>query len=105
VVAPTLIVRLDTRDDRSTDPASLPHKVTQSYHLPRAVYTCRGVGIDAVGLGAADWGTYPTGQMAHYQVREMLASVKAMWDVDLGHPGPRYLGPHVQLNLQPAAGA
>ena len=43
------------------------------------------------------------GQMAHYQAREMLASVKAMWDVDLGHPDPRYLGPHVQLNLQPAA--
>ena len=202
VAAPSLIVRLDTRRDRSTDPASLPHKqvaivlgagirgdgrptlflrdrlngaiqlyrlgkvdgllmtgdnhvatydeatsmrdyalaqgvpasaitldyagfdtydscyraravfgvqsailVTQSYHLPRAVYTCRGVGIDAVGLGVPDWGTYPAGQMAHYQVREMLASVKAMWDVDLGHPSPRYLGPHVQLNLQPAAGA
>jgi vancomycin permeability regulator SanA len=76
--------------------------VTQSYHLPRAVYTCRGVGIDAVGLGVPDWGTYPDGQMARYQAREVLASVKAMWDVDLGHPDPRFLGPHVQLNLQPA---
>lgn len=202
VAAPSLIVRLDTRSDRATDPASLPHEqvaivlgagirgdgrptlflrdrlngaiqlyrlgkvdgllmtgdnhvatydeatsmrdyalaqgvpasaitldyagfdtydscyraravfgvrsaivVTQSYHLPRAVYTCRGVGLDAVGLGVPDWGTYPTGQMAHYQVREMLASVKAMWDVDLGHPDPRFLGPHVQLNLQPVDGA
>jgi len=76
--------------------------VTQSYHLPRAVYTCRGVGIDAAGLGVPDWGTYPDGQMARYQAREVLASVKAMWDVDLGHPDPRFLGPHVQLNLQPA---
>jgi vancomycin permeability regulator SanA len=25
-----------------------------------------------------------------------------MWDVDLGHPDPKFLGPHVQLNLQPA---
>jgi vancomycin permeability regulator SanA len=75
--------------------------VTQSYHLPRAVYTCRGVGIDAVGLGVPDWGTYPDSQMAHYQLREVLASVKAMWDVDVGHPDPRFLGPHVQLNLQP----
>jgi vancomycin permeability regulator SanA len=77
--------------------------VTQGYHLPRAVYLCRSLGIDADGLSVPDWGKLPTTNMVHYQVREVLADVKAMWDADVTHPSPRYLGPHVHLNLQPAA--
>ena len=41
--------------------------------------------------------------MVHYQAREVLADVKAMWDADVSHPRPRYLGPSVHLNLQPVA--
>ncbi len=78
--------------------------VTQSYHLPRAVYLCRSAGIDAVGLGMSDWGRYPDGQMATYQGREVLATVKAMWDADVRRPDPRFLGHPVPLNLQPVAG-
>jgi vancomycin permeability regulator SanA len=77
--------------------------VTQRYHLPRAVYLCRSVGIAADGLGVADWGRVPAMMMVHYQVREVLADVKALWDADVTNPDPRYLGPHVHLNLQPAA--
>jgi vancomycin permeability regulator SanA len=77
--------------------------VTQRYHLPRAVYLCRSVGIAADGLGVADWGRVPAMMMVHYQVREVLADVKALWDADVTHPDPRYVGPHVHLNLQPAA--
>ena len=127
VAAPALIVRFDTRGERSTDPASLPHKqvaivlgagirgdgrptlflrdrlngAIRLYQLGK-VDGLLMTDIDAAGLGVPDWGTYPDGQMARYQAREVLASVKAMWDVDLGHPDPRFLGPHVQLNLQPA---
>lgn len=28
--------------------------ITQNYHLPRAVYTCRQLGVNAVGLGTPD---------------------------------------------------
>jgi vancomycin permeability regulator SanA len=77
--------------------------VTQRYHLPRAVYLCRAVGIEADGLGARDWGRVPTAKMIHYQAREVLADVKAMWDADVSTPKSTYLGRHERLNLQPAA--
>ena len=75
--------------------------VTQHYHLPRAVYLCRSVGIDTDGLGVRDWGRVPNSKMAYYQAREVLADVKAVWDADVTTPNPRYLGNPEHLNLQP----
>jgi vancomycin permeability regulator SanA len=44
--------------------------------------------------------------MVHYQAREVLADVKAVWDADVTTPSLRYLGAREQLHLQPAtAGA
>ena len=77
--------------------------VTQRYHVPRAVYLCRAVGIDADGLGVRDWGRVPTAKMIEYQAREVLADVKAVWDADVSKPSSTYLGRHEHLNLQPAA--
>jgi vancomycin permeability regulator SanA len=77
--------------------------VTQGYHLPRAVYLCRAVGIDADGLGVRDWGRVPTAKMIHYQAREVLADVKAVWDADVSRPSSTYMGRHERLNLRPAA--
>ncbi len=75
--------------------------VTQSYHLPRAVYTARQLGIDAVGLGMPDWTWaqarrtihYTPGEMAFYTLREALAILKALWDVHMARPLPTFLGP------------
>lgn len=67
--------------------------VTQSFHLPRAVYTCRALGVEAVGLGAADWGRYSPLLLARYSVREALATTKALVDVHLTQPLPTFLGP------------
>ena len=75
--------------------------VTQNYHLPRAVYLCRSVGIEADGLGVRDWGRVPVGKMVHYQAREVLADVKAVWDANVTNPSPRFLGRHEQLHLLP----
>jgi vancomycin permeability regulator SanA len=44
----------------------------------------------------------PYGKMIHYQAREVLADVKAMWDADVSNPTP-VMGGHEQLNLQPVA--
>jgi vancomycin permeability regulator SanA len=66
--------------------------VTQSYHLPRAVYTCRALGVDAVGLGTPDWGTYPNGLIATYSAREAISTLKALWEVNVSRPPPTYLG-------------
>lgn len=76
--------------------------VTQGYHLPRAVYTARALGIDAVGYGMPDW-LYNRAQMAiwfsrydqvRYTVREALAICKALLEVHVTHPLPTFLGPY-----------
>jgi vancomycin permeability regulator SanA len=68
--------------------------VTQDYHLPRAVYTCRQLSIDASGLGTPDWDEYPDRVMWPYQLRETLATLKALWDLHVTRPAPTFLGPY-----------
>ncbi|NJK40094.1 MAG: DUF218 domain-containing protein [Oscillatoriales cyanobacterium RM2_1_1] len=67
--------------------------VTQQYHLPRAVYTCNRLGVDAVGYGTQDWGRFRDDSMRFYAQRELLATVKAVLEVHLLHPKPTFLGP------------
>ncbi len=67
--------------------------VTQQYHLPRAVYTCRQLGIDAVGLGTPDWQSYSPVVMVPYTMREVASTLKAVWQVKVAHPEPTFLGP------------
>jgi vancomycin permeability regulator SanA len=67
--------------------------VTQAYHLPRALYTCRGLGVAAVGLGAPDWGTYSEALLVRYSLREVVATLNALWQVHIARPPPTYLGP------------
>ncbi len=67
--------------------------VTQSYHLPRAVYTCRQLGIEAVGLGTPDWGRYADWVMGPYTLREFAATLNALVAVHFTHPSPTFLGP------------
>jgi vancomycin permeability regulator SanA len=67
--------------------------VTQRFHLPRAVYTCQQRGIEAIGLGTADWGAYGDALMWRYTAREALATLNALWEVHIARPPPTYLGP------------
>ncbi len=67
--------------------------VTQQYHLPRAVYTCRALGIAATGVGTPDWGRFPDAAMLRYTIREAVATLKALVDVHLLRPEPTFLGP------------
>lgn len=66
--------------------------VTQDFHLARAVYLCRGMGIDATGFAQPDWGRYADGLMARQAVREVLARAKAVWEGAVTHRRPRLLG-------------
>lgn len=52
--------------------------VSQTYHLPRALATCRLVGVDAVGSG--DDGRAEDAMMARYKWREVGANIKMVWD-------------------------
>lgn len=65
--------------------------VTQKYHLPRAVYACRKLGVEAVGLGMPDWEKYPQ-LKSTYSLREAFATVKALWQLHITHPKPTFLG-------------
>ena len=64
--------------------------ITQAYHLPRALYTARALGLDVVGV-AADRRDY--GQaMPRYKAREILASENAWMEVHITHPVPARMG-------------
>ncbi|MEG4445567.1 ElyC/SanA/YdcF family protein [Microcoleus sp. AT9_B5] len=67
--------------------------VTQNFHLARAVYTCRRLGIEAIGLGTPDWGKFRQKGMIRYSFREFLAVIKALWEVRVTRPEPTFLGP------------
>jgi vancomycin permeability regulator SanA len=65
--------------------------VTQRYHSPRAVYTCRGLGIDAVGYMVNDFDKYPD-LLIPYTSREILATVNAWIELHITHPKAEVLG-------------
>ena len=53
--------------------------VTQSYHVPRTVATCRMVGVDAIGVG--DDTRAKDATWRSYQRRELVANMKMVVDV------------------------
>lgn len=56
--------------------------LTQRFHQPRAVFLCRTLGIDAVGLDLLDFEIYPNTRLP-YVSREFLATIKAWWQVTI----------------------
>ncbi len=66
--------------------------VTQSYHLPRALYTCNLLGIDAVGVPA----NRTPAPYLYGNLREFPAVSVAWWDLYVAHPVP-VLGPPERL--------
>ncbi len=68
--------------------------VTQSYHLSRAVYTARTLGLEAVGVGAD---LRPYLHPLRNEAREILARTNAFLQLHITHPGPKYLGPQLPI--------
>lgn len=64
---------------------------TQSFHLPRAVYIARNLGINAMGV-VSDKGH----SLFSNYVREVLADEKAMIDL-LTRRKPKFLGPEIPI--------
>lgn len=61
--------------------------VTQSYHLPRAIFICKELGLDSVGV-AADRRQYLPSSLLFWHLREIPASAAAILDVWLFKPLP-----------------
>jgi vancomycin permeability regulator SanA len=67
--------------------------ITQDFHLARAVYLCRRLGIEAFGVGVDSSRKYP-GLTRKFAAREFLSTTKAVWQAVVTKPRPHFLGPH-----------
>jgi SanA protein len=61
--------------------------VTQAFHMPRVLYLCNRLGVASVGVDS-DLRIYRKSSMLYWNARELLATVAALWDVNIGHPIP-----------------
>jgi SanA protein len=61
--------------------------VTQNFHLPRALYICRMLGISATGV-KADQRMYRQGSIMWWNLREVPATLVALWEVHISKPIP-----------------
>lgn len=73
-----------------------PLIVTQDFHLPRALYIARNIGLEAYGL-TADLQNYGNNNLRYWQLREVVATAKAWLDVQLGSM-PTYLGDTIPIS-------
>ena len=69
---------------------------TQGFHLPRALFIARSLGIDAVGLRAEE-SDLPRSIIVRNALREPFARMKAFWDVLRGAK-PTVLGAPIPLS-------
>jgi SanA protein len=61
--------------------------VTQGFHLPRAVYVCKSLGLPAVGV-SADTRQYRSFSRLYWGMRETVATLVALWEVHISQPLP-----------------
>lgn len=75
--------------------------ISQRDHVMRAVYLAEAHGMEAVGVAAAEVG-FRTGWKT--DLREELARVRAVWDVKVWNRRPHFLGPRIEIALEPGVG-
>lgn len=61
--------------------------VTQTFHLPRALFLCDQLGLNAVGV-SADLRVYRRSSQLIWGAREVVATAAAWWDVYVRQPLP-----------------
>jgi vancomycin permeability regulator SanA len=61
--------------------------VSQSFHLPRALYTCNALGMSASGV-SADFRSYRRRSQVFWNMREIPATAVAMWELFVTKPVP-----------------
>jgi SanA protein len=61
--------------------------VTQKFHLPRAIYTCNALGVEAVGV-PADLRAYRKRSLFFWNLRETPATLVALWETHISRPQP-----------------
>lgn len=61
--------------------------ITQKYHLPRALFICNQLGINATGV-IADIRDYSSRSLRFWNLREIIATTAAIWDTWITKPVP-----------------
>ncbi len=61
--------------------------VTQNFHLPRALYTCNQLGVNSIGV-SADRQKYSREPYLWWNLRELPATLAAIWEVHFSRPLP-----------------
>jgi SanA protein len=61
--------------------------VTQGFHLPRALYACNQLGVDATGVAAQNH-YFLKRSRAYWNIRELLATPVAFWEIHVARPLP-----------------
>lgn len=61
--------------------------VTQSFHLPRALYLCSSLGVESTGVDA-DVRAYRLRSKVFWNLREIPATLMALWEANVSHPLP-----------------
>jgi SanA protein len=61
--------------------------VTQRFHLPRALFLCNALGLQAIGV-EADRREYRRTPLLYWNLREQAATLAAFWDVFVERPVP-----------------
>ena len=61
--------------------------VTQRFHLPRALFLCNALGVQAVGV-SADMRAYRQRSEFYWNLREVPATMVALWEVYVTRPLP-----------------
>jgi SanA protein len=61
--------------------------VTQKFHLPRAIYTCNNLDVEASGV-PAEGHYFLKRTRVYWQIRESFATLVALWEVHLTKPLP-----------------
>jgi SanA protein len=61
--------------------------VTQTFHMTRAIYTCNHLGVESVGV-ASDLRIYRKSSVLYWNMRELVATSAALWDIHISHPLP-----------------
>lgn len=62
--------------------------VTQKFHLPRALYLCNAMGIRSTGV-AADIQPYRLRSRLFWNLREIPATLVALWELYISPPSPK----------------
>ena len=61
--------------------------VTQGFHLPRALFLCNTLGVKSYGY-SADRRDYSRVSNLYWNMRELPATLVAMWEAKVTHPLP-----------------